>query len=107
MVQISKVSMDLVNGTVKPNTKKALTRITLPTVSGLAVLAGSSMQGNDIPPANAGQAEPGSSVTDSISDQLKHTLHQAQNAGEEIVDGVKEGAKSLLGHFADFLDDIF
>lgn len=34
MVQISKVSMNLVNGAVKPNAKKALTRTTLPTVSG-------------------------------------------------------------------------
>lgn len=65
------------------------------------------MQGNEIPPANAGPAEPGSSVTDSISDLLKHTLHQAKDAGGEIAGGVKEGAKNLWEHFVDFLDDIF
>ncbi len=107
MSQINKINIGIVNSAIKPNSKKILTRTALPTVSSLAILAGSSMQGNETPPANARPAEPGSSVTDPISDQLKHTLHQAQNAGEEIVDGVKEGAKSLWGHFIDLLDDIF
>ena len=107
MVQISKISTGLAYSAVNPNTKKVLSRAALPAVSGLAVLAGSSMQGNDLPPANARPAEPGSSVTDPLSDQLKHTWHQAENAGLEVANGVKAGAKSLWEHFLDLVDDIF
>ena len=107
MVQISKISTGLAYSAVNPNTKKVLSRAALPAVSGLAVLAGSSMQGNDLPPANARPAEPGSSVTDPLSDQLKHTWHQAENAGSEIGNGIKEGAESILEKLLDWLDDIF
>ncbi len=107
MVQINKISTGLTYSAVNSNTKKVLSRAALPAVSGLAVLAGSSMQGNEFPPSNAGPAEPGSSVTDSISDQLKHTWHQAENAGSEISDGVKEGAESILDSILDWLDDLF
>ena len=107
MVQISKISTGLTHSAVNLDTKKVLSRAALPTTSGLAVLAGSSMQGNEFPPHNARPAEPGSSVTDPISDQLKHTWHQAENAGSEIVDGVKTGAKNLWESLLDIIDDIF
>ena len=82
--------------------KKTINRAALPTVSGLALLAGSSMNGNN-KPDNAGPHDPGSSVDDSAWEQIKYAGKLVKEAGEEIGKGAKELGETIL----DFLDDIF
>ena len=82
--------------------KKTINRAALPAVSGLALLAGSSMSG-DSKPDNAGAHEPGSSVDDSTWEQIKHAGKLVKEAGEELGKGARELGETIL----DFLDDIF
>ena len=55
----------------------------------LGILAGSSMSGHNVSP-NAGEHEPGSSVDDSIWDQIKHVGKMAEEVGEAIIDSIAE-----------------
>lgn len=81
---------------------KNTSKMILPTTTTLGVLAGSSLNGQNVPP-DAPPHEPGTSVEDSILEQIKHTGKMATDAGEEIVNG----AKGILDSIFDWLDDIF
>lgn len=100
-MRIANIGQDKFAFTGKKLNAKKINRAALPTISGLGILAGSSMSGHNVPP-NAGEHEPGSSVDDSIWDQIKHVGKMATEAGEEIGKGAKELGEALL----DFLDDV-
>lgn len=93
MVMISKISSNVIS-TGSSAGKKVCKRSSLPTVSGLALLAGSSMSGYNAP-SNAGPHEPGTSVDDSLWDQIKHVGSEVKDTGEEILNGI-----------LDFIDDM-
>lgn len=106
MTQVTKVMPNLAAATAKNMAgNKIIKRAALPAASGLAILAGASMNTPSTGPT--GPHDPGSSVTDPLWDQIKHTGRQIENAGEEIGSAIKEGAENLLDNFLDFLDDIF
>ncbi len=81
---------------------KNINKTILPVVSGLTLLAGSSMNGANVPP-NAEPHEPGTSVDDSMWEQIKHAGKLVKNLGDEIGDGAIDLAKTILKS----LDDMF
>lgn len=101
-MRIANIGQDKFAFTGKKLNAKKINRAALPTISGLGILAGSSMSGQNIPP-NAGKHVPGSSVDDSVWDQIKHVGEMAKDAGKTIVEEAKDSFDDLL----DVLDDIF
>lgn len=81
---------------------KNIRKATLPVTSSLALLAGSSMNGANVPP-NAEPHEPGTSVDDSAWDQIKHVGKLVKDLGEEVGEGALELTKTILKS----LDDMF
>lgn len=85
----------------KGTAMKKFERAALPVASGLGLLAGSSLGGGMKPP-NAAPHEQGTSVDDSIWEQIKHTGKMAKDAGEEIANGAKE----ILDDLLNLLDEV-
>lgn len=114
MVSISKISTIPIRTCVKPQVKN-VAKVALPTVSGLGVLAGSSMSGMN-PPFDVAPLPLGASVEDPFIDQLQYVGHKALDNAEELAglvgDGIvnigsniSDGISSIGGHMADAIID--
>lgn len=102
MVTISKINTTILTQKVG-NPTRNIAKIVLPAASGLAVLAGSSLGGDEFMHGNP--LPSGASVTDPFWDQLTYTGEKALDCFSEIGDAIGDGASNIIDSTIDFIGD--
>lgn len=98
------VTINKINSISTFSTKtKSIQKAAIPCTTGLSILAGSSL-GGGFPPPNVTNV-PGSSINDSVLDQLQHTGDMMLDFGQEVSSTITEGASSIADHIVDFIGD--